>query len=281
MCPGARRRRAVLPPRKNGNTTMRCAHLTLLLAIVIDEAHGGRVKQALFGSIFGSKSGHTHTDSAVADAEQAELIAFLRSNGFGKYAHKDFIARLDDELAYDSIEDMTHLVADDDYREIDMPHGEAMEIQKLARREMLKRFLASVPLPSGAASDLYSQHLDALIAAGYDEPDDVADLEDDEAKRMDISLEHYRILTGYAEEYETRLLLHVILTTHTDSAGDTPFSSEPVWRPFVDSLVKAGVRSLADLVQLTAANVPTVAKEDLAAVQNDPRVLQHGAKQEL
>ena len=75
-----------------------------------------------------------------------------------------------------------------------------MQIQKLARREMLKRFLASVPLPSGASADLFSQHLEALITAGYDEPDDVADLEEDEAERMGISLEHVKILVAYADE---------------------------------------------------------------------------------
>merc|ERR1712005_97273 len=149
--------------------------------------------------------------------------------------------------AYDSIEDMTHLVADDDYNEIGMPHDDAMQIQKLARREMLKRFLASVPLPEGAAPGLFGKHLEALITAGYDEPDDVADLEEDEAERMGITLDHAKILVGYAEEYETRLLLHIILTTHVDASGRTPYSSEAAWRPFVDALVKAGARTLEDV----------------------------------
>ena len=242
----------------------------------------GRVKQALFGSLWSSKKEHVHADSAIADAEQAELIEFLRYHGFGKYAGKDFIERLDEELAYDSIEDMTHLVADDDYAEIGMPHDEAVQIQKLARREMLKRFLASVPLPKGASPTLFSQHLDALITAGYDEPDDVADLEEDEAERMGMALEHARILMSYAEEYETRLLLHVILTTHTDDAGGYPFSSEAAWRPIVDALVKYGVRSLADVAQLTsAAPPPGIAEKDLLALLRDPRVQQHAQKQEL
>lgn len=241
----------------------------------------GRVKQALFGSLFGSTKEHTHANGAIADAEQAELIDFLRVNGFGKYAGKEFIEKLDDELAYDSIEDMTHLVADDDYNEIGMPRDDAMQIQKLARREMLKRFLASVPLPQGEAVGLYGKHLDALITAGYDEPDDVADLEEDEAERMGISLDHVKILVNYAEEYETRLLLHVILTTLVDANGQTPYSSEAVWRPIVDALVKAGVRSLADVAQLTSADVSGFSTEDLVALQNDPRVLQHTHKQEL
>ena len=294
---------------------MRRPALLLVLLAALGSVNGGRVKQALFGSFFGEPRKHTHADSAMADAEQAELVDFLRMNGFGKYAGKDFIAKLDDELAYDSIEDMTHLVADDDYTEIDMPREDAMQIQKLARREMLKRFLASVPLPSGASADLFSQHLEALITAGYDEPDDVADLEEDEAERMGISLEHVKILVAYADEvraqpaykansavfrifraccyadapsrtvacsqYETRLLLHVILTTHTDDNGGMPYSSESAWRPIVDALVKSGVRSLADVAQLTTTDVPSVHKDDLKALQNDPRVLRHTQKQEL
>jgi len=242
---------------------------------------GGRVKQALFGSLFGSKKEHGHADSAFADAELAELIDFLRSNGFGKYASKDYIEKLDDELAYDSIEDMTHLVADDDYREIDMSFDDAMQIQKLARREMLKRFLASVPLPAGEAPGLFGKHLDALMAAGYDEPDDVADLEEDEAERMGITLDHVKVLVNYAEEYETRLLLHVILTTLVDANGRTPYAAEAAWRPVVDSLVKAGVRSLTDVAQLASADVAGLATADLVALQADPRVQQHSQKQEL
>merc|ERR1711988_1899373 len=262
----------------------RHGHLAVLLLVsstAFEGAEGGRVKQALFGSLFGSKKEHTHADNAVADAEQAELVEFLRANGFGKYASKDYIARLDDELAYDSIEDMTHLVADDDYTEIDMPREDALQIQKLARREMLKRFLASVPLPEGGPPGLFDKHLEALIAAGYDEPDDVADLEEDEAERMGITLDHAKILTKYAEEYESRLLLHIIVTTLTNAAGATPYSSEAAWRPLVDALVKAGVRSLSDLVQLTSAGVPGIATEDLVALQNDPRVQRHSQKQEL
>lgn len=262
---------------------MRPRCFTLLVIVTfLHEAHGGRVRQAIFGTLFGSsKKEHAHADSAAADAEQAELVDFLRVNGFGKYASKEFITRLDDELAYDSIEDMTHLVADDDYTEVNMPREDALQIQKLARREMLKRFLSSVPLPDGESPGLFDKHLEALIAAGYDEPDDVADLEEDEAERMGISLDHAKILVGYAEEYETRLLLHVILTTHTDANGRTPYSSEAAWRPFVDALVKAGARTLEDVAQLKSADVSSVAMEDLVALQNDPRVLQHTHKQEL
>ena len=91
-----------------------------------------------------------------------------------------------------------------------------MQIKSSAKREMLKRFLAQVPLPPGKEANFYGQHLDALIKAGYDEPDDVADLEEDEATLIGIPAEHLKGLVNYAEEYETRELLHIILVTHTD-----------------------------------------------------------------
>lgn len=258
------------------------ALLVLLLFSQLDGTSAGKVKKAIFGDLFGSEK-HAHVDQALADAEQAELVAFLKKHGFEKYASDEFIEILDEELAYDSIEDMTHLVADEDYNEVDMPLEDAEKIQAAARREMMRRFLASVPLPitSEDSSEVYVKHLDPLIAAGFDEPDNVAELQEDEAVKMGIAKESVKILTTYAEEYETRLLLHVVLTTHLDASGHKPYSSEAAWRPFVDALVKAGVRSLSDLAQLTSADVPSIATKDLVALQNDPRVLQHTAKQEL
>ena len=71
------------------------------------------------------------------------------------------------------------------------------------------------------------------------------------------------------------------IQTHTDDNGGMPYSSESAWRPIVDALVKSGVRSLADVAQLTTTDVPSVHKDDLKALQNDPRVLRHTQKQEL
>ena len=83
-----------------------------------------------------------------------------------------------------------------------------------------------------------------------------------------------------APQHETRLLLHVILTTHTDDNGGMPYSSESARRP-IRRPRQVGVRSLADVAQLTTTDVPSVHKDDLKALQNDPRVLRHTQKQEL
>jgi len=252
----------------------------LLLLLCAEHASCGRVRNALFGSgLFSSGRNAEGNGDYHTDADQKELIAFLKAEGFGKYATKEYIAKMDDVLAHDSIEDMTHLVADDEYSEIGMEREDALHIQKAARREMLKRFLASVPLPEGKPADFYQQHLDALIKAGYDEPDDVADLDEEEAQGLGIDAEHINILVNYAEEYETRELLQVILVTLVDAKGATPYSAESAWRPIVDALVKAGIRSLNEVSQ--RESVPGVPQEDLHRLQNDARLLQYAQKQEL
>ena len=144
---------------------------------------------------------------------------------------------------------------------------------------MLKRFLQKVPLPEGKPADFYLKHLDGLIKAGYDEPDDVADLEADEAQTIGIEVDHLKSLVAYADEYDTRELLHIILVTLVDSEGAMPYTEEAKWRPIVDALLKAGVRTLEDVA--AKIEVPGLAAADLTRLHNDRRVLQHAQKQEL
>jgi len=263
----------------------RSALMACCVLACVEDARGGRVKQALFGMFGSSRKSKPAEPEQMHDADQLEMIEFFISHGFGRYAEKEYVAKLDDTLAYDSIEDLTHIVADEEYSEVDMPREDAEQIQKLARREMLKRFLVSVPLPKGAAPDVFTQHMEALIKAGYDEPEDVADLEEDEAAELfGISGENFKVLSTHAEEYDARELLHIILTTledKTTTPHTTPYASEAMWRPMVEVLVKAGVRNLADVSQIAPSAVPGIAKEDLQRLQADARVLQHTPKQEL
>lgn len=253
------------------------------MLMCLTDVSGARVKNAIFG-MFGS-SRKSASQEHVHDAEQLEMIEFLTNHGFGQYANKEYVAKLDDEIACDSIDDLSHIIEDEEYDEVGMPREHAETIQKLARRELLKRFLVSVPLPEGAAPDLFTQHLGALIKAGYDEPEDVADLEEDEAAEMlGIRGENFKVLSTHAEEYYARELLQIILTSLVDTTTTphtTPYASETIWRPMMEMLVKAGVRNLGDLSQITATAVPNMAKEDLVRIQADPRVLQHTPKQEL
>ena len=257
-----------------------------LLVLCIEAALGGKVKQALFGALFGdshhNKIKLDHKHGHGLDEDQMALAEWFKLHGYSQYASKEFITKLDEVIAYDSIEDLTHLVADNEYGEVDIPEDDALKIQNLARREMLKVFLARVPVPNGAPSDLYSKHLDPLIQAGYDEPDDVADLDEDEAtEMMGLKPEHTQILVTYAEEYEARELLHIIVMTHVDKKTDKTYYTSDMAEPIIETLVKAGVRSLTDLALLSHDTVPALAKEDLVRLQADPRVVKYMHKQEL
>ena len=255
------------------------ARLALLVGLVVNAqpVEAGKVKSALF-NMFGKGKDPKSADGI--DADQQELMEWLQANGFAEFASKEWIDRFDEDLAYDSIEDLTHLVADDDYTELGIEKPVALKLQEAARKHMLKRFLAAVPLPPGAAPGFFDHLLEPLIAAGYDEPDDVADLEEDEAVGLGVKKEHHKALTSYADEYEARELMHVILVTYQAAEEQpNPFADEAVWRPIVNALVKAGVRSLADVSQLSSPE--GITKEHLTLLKNDPRVLQHASKQEL
>ena len=58
-----------------------------------------------------------------------------------------------------------------------------------------------------------------------------------------------------------------------------PYTEEAKWRPIVDALLKAGVRTLEDVA--AKIEVPGLAAADLTRLHNDRRVLQHAQKQEL
>lgn len=253
----------------------RCLVLIVLMFAAVAEA--GKVKNALF-SIFGSKE-QKKPESDGFDDEQKDLMDWLSANGFGEYASKDWIEKFDDELAIDSIEDLTSIVEDDEYSGIGISKDVAIKMQEAARKHMLKYFLSSVPLPSGAAPGTYEQLLDKLLARGYDEPDDVADIEEDEADGLGIAKEYLKTLTEYADQWEPRQLFEVILKTYHDPKGGlNPFASEATWRPIVEAFIKAGAREMPDLMTV---NAPTVSKEHMSLIHADPRVIQHAGKSEL
>jgi len=186
-------------------------------------------------------------------------------------------------LAYDSIEDMTHLVADGDHVELGIDKEEAVKIQAAARKHLMTQFLQTVPLPDGATKDVFTKLLEPLIAAGYDEPDDVADVEMDEAEGLGIEQAHYRTLVTYAEEYETRELLQLILVTFEPigmlKGAENPFARPEVYKPIIEVMVKFGVRNLSDVTNLYP--MEGLSKEHLALLKADPRVSAHATKQEL
>jgi hypothetical protein len=213
--------------------------------------------------------------------DQTELAAFLTNLGFAKYASREFLDKLDDELAYDSIEDMTYILDDDEYAEVGMSKEDATTIHEAAQREMLRRFLAAVPVEAGMEPGGFVKHLDKLYAAGYEEPEDLEDIEEEEASELGLTLAEVKILASRAEEHEARELMTTMLVTYRDSDGTNPFKDEEVWRPMVEALVAAGCETLQDVGHLSSGEVTGLSDENLAKLQGDPRVLAHTRKQEL
>ena len=164
--------------------------------------------------------------------------------------------------------------------ELGIDKEEATKMQEAARKHIMSIFLKSVPLPPGAASDAFEKLLEKLMVAGYDEPDDVADIELDEAEGLGIAKEHYKTLVSYAEEYETRELLQLVFETYEPAGkGPNPFAPAAVWKPLVEVLVKFGVRNLSDISNLSP--MEGLSEEHLVLLKGDSRVSAHATKQEL
>ena len=97
----------------------------------VRQANAGVPVQGLLGSQFDYRP----------DEDQKNMVAFLKAQGFEKYTTKEFVVRLDEELACDSIEDLAILPEDEEYRELGITTEEAEKIGRAAQRELLRRFL--------------------------------------------------------------------------------------------------------------------------------------------
>lgn len=110
----------------------------------------------------------------------------------------------------------------------------------------------------------------------------MTDLTTYEGVQIGLTSEQVAHLVTWADEFEGRETLRFLLTTYRPpDAGPNPFAADAVWKPMMESLVKAGVRSIVDLGRLSAADVPAVKAEDMAKLLSDPRVVASRGKQEL
>ena len=118
------------------------------------------------------------------------MAAFLTKIGFPQYATPDWIKKFDEEIACDSIEDLTFLESDDDYLTLGMPEDHAETIEEEAHIELLRRFLAAIGMESA---------LEGLLQEGYQEIEELMDLEEDEAEDVHLAPEQIRTRVGAAE----------------------------------------------------------------------------------
>lgn len=231
--------------------------------------------------ILGARKTSSHAIPHTPE-EKAELASFLKELGFPQYATPSYLETMERELAYDSISDLTFLEEDEDYLALGMPEADAETIQEAAHKEMLRRFLAG--LPSGSME----QHLDRLVENGYEEIEDLEDLDvdDDEVRDLALSKEQIRMLLEAAQLNAARQILTVFIVTLKEAgqAGQpplSPFREPAVHEPMVDKLLAAGVRSLYDLRGLQPGSVAGLADGDLAKLQADRRVVHATLKTEL
>ena len=100
--------------------------------------------------------------------------------------------------------------------------------------------------------------------------------------QLGVDRKHFKALVSYADEYEARELLDVIMETYTpaesERAAGNPFTA--VQKTLIDALMKAGVRQLSDIHNIYPIE-PDIPATLLALLKNDPRVAQHATKQEL
>lgn len=208
-------------------------------------------------------------------AEQAELAIFLKGIGYPQYATPEFIQKMDEQLAYDSIEDLAYMEEDDDMvTELGISTEDVEVIQEAAHKELLRRFL--VDLPGGSLV----RHLDQLYEEGFEEIEDLEDLDENDVGGVEggvpgLSLEEIELLSEQAELHGARQLLTILLATIV------PFRDPAVHKPRVEALLAAGVRTFRDLGNLTAGEVAGLSDADLALVQSDKRVLAQMNKSEL
>lgn len=225
--------------------------------------------------IFGAKSNPSHKLPHNVEA-QAEMVAFLKELGYPQYATPEFVKRLEDEVAYDSIDDLAYLEDDEDYKQLGIPEDDAEKIQEAALKEMLRRFLRN--LPSGSME----AHLDALYEAGHEEIEDLEDLDEEDMEDTGLTMEQITLLVDAATVHRSRLTLTVLHVTYRDEkGGPTPFRDPEVHKPMVEALLKAGVRTWVDVARAKPGSVPGLADADLARLQTDVRVVAQAVKSEL
>ncbi|KAL3925814.1 MAG: hypothetical protein SGPRY_003562 [Prymnesium sp.] len=201
--------------------------------------------------------------------------------GFKEYATSAFIARLDDTLAIDSLDDLAAMYDDDEYHELGISKEDAAKISKAAQVEIVRRFLTEIPHANGTITGFYSRYAQALHDSGFEDVEDIEDIDDDDADELGLSKEEIRLLARKAEETQTRQTFRWLLTSYRDANGTFPFREEHVHSRMLEALISAGLRSLEDLGRMSANGVPGISQDELLQLQSAPLVLSELQKQEL
>merc|ERR1719387_1011991 len=111
---------------------------------------------------------------------------------------------MDQEFAYDSIEDLAFIEEDGDHEELGIPEEHAEAIQTAAHKELLRRFLADMPGGSMV------RHLDKLFDEGFEEIEDLEDLDEGDVSDTGLSMNEIELLVEQAELHGARRMLTIL-----------------------------------------------------------------------
>jgi len=255
---------------------MRAFWLTLLLVVCAATEAEGRVKV---------KQGHKEAGVPIfkghtSERERTEVARWLTQLGYSQYATPEFLDKLDDELAIETIEDLVTIAEEDDYKSLGISAEDAQKIGSAATREVMTRFLETVPGSDGKTGG-YLQYLDKFIEQGYTEVDDVADLDEEDAPQLGMSIEDMKVLVDKAEIWEARATFIDIMLGAKVGDEPNPFGDRNAVKAYTEDLIKIGARSLHDLARLDPKKVDVMPAALLHTLMNQPAVLGTLNKQEL
>jgi len=210
--------------------------------------------------------------SGLLSPEQRELAEFLRQRGFDRYATVEYVMKLHSEVSVDSLADIAKIFETDDYRSVGMAIRDAATIQRAAILELLKRFLASVPPLGDAPMGVYEKYAQTLAYAGYQEVEDVADLDEEDAPEFGMTAADVVHLVKYANAEESRTAISRLLSKHRAANGMLAYGSLAEVSDITDAFVKAGVTTIERLGRLQKP-VPGIDDATLRDLQHDPVVV--------
>lgn len=196
-----------------------------------------------------------HTAHKEMDNHTEILAHWLTTHGFPQYATPEFLERMSEDIAADSIEDLAGLLEDDEYEQLDMPLADAKKISEAAQREVMTSFLEAVATSDGQKGG-FVKFVDALLAKGWTDAEDVSHLTVEDGQALGMTISEAHVVADAAQIKMARELFTFIMSTYQDENGSLPLSDPGLQQRTIDSLIIRGVRSVKTLAYLISRNPP-------------------------
>jgi hypothetical protein len=230
-----------------------------------------------------------------ATREQKDMQKYLNEIGLEQYATAAYI----ESFAANGIADIDDLTAEDVlvdqkiYKKLKPPmlKEHADKIVGDYPSYTMTKFLTWVPDlmdENNLPKTRFITFLPNLLQEGYEDASDVSDIEDNEAKALNMTVDELSYLTEKADEYNcytfaTQFLEQLPASVITGTASKKMLRDADVemFNLYRQELVEAQVESYEELAKLTAEDVPKIPAPQLTAMKKDRRVLEATSKNEL